>query len=513
MRAHFLLFLLGFGMLCKPIEVHNPAIPFSDAWWETTFVRCILGELDVCLPGPAISGSLTTKFVSNNPGAISSSDLTWKSDTAGPYDVRIDADSCTSGASLITGTAIANTDNLATIAANILPLGASYIRVCVTDPEEDQTGSGIFKIVRDDTYPTVSTNPTGGAYTSSQNVSILCSDTGGAGCDKIAYVTDTSTPDIDGATGTVNTGTQYSSAINVPANSTTSFKYLARDKAGNVSAVSTSDITVDTVTPTISATNPSDGTTGVALSPGSISLSFAEPMNTGLTMSMTTEIYDGTSWVTIPNNNTIFDWQDSQTLVITVSWTYFPEESQIRWTIPSSSLQDEAGNAVSHQSTFTTTTGATVTGSQVYSGPTTHGTYTLDVTTTDTSTGLVWKTCWEGRSGPGCASGSATNMSWGSALDGCAYLNTIHGPGIGYADRENWRLPRAEELYSLVEGGADPFINTTAFPNPVSPATWTASKGITGSPMDQFARTVVFMYGILNQFDKSLFYAVHCVSD
>lgn len=500
-------------MLCKPIEVNNPAIPFSDAWWETTFVRCILGELDVCLPGPAVSGSLSAKFVSNNPGAVPSSDLTWRSDTDGSYDVRIDASSCTSGTSLNTGTTAANTDMTTTINASLLPLGASYIRVCVTDPEEDATGSGIFRIVRDDTYPTVSTNPAGGAYTSSQNVSILCSDTGGAGCDKVAYVTDTSTPDIDGATGTVNTGTQYSTAINVPANSTTSFKYLARDKAGNVSAVSTSDVTVDTVTPTISASNPSNGSTGVSLSPGSFSLSFAEPMNTGLTMTMTTEIYDGTSWVTIPNSNTFFDWQDSQTLVVTVSWIYFPEESQIRWTIPSTSLQDEAGNAVSHQSTFTTTTGTPVTGGQVYSGPTAHGTYTLDLTTTDTSTGLVWKTCWEGRSGIGCASGSATNLSWGYALDGCAYLNTIHGPGIGYADRENWRLPRAEELLSLVEGSADPYINTTAFPNPVSPATWTASRGITGSPLDQFARTVVFMYGIANQFDKSLNYAIHCVSD
>lgn len=513
MRARFLFFLVGFGMLCKPIEVHNPAIPFSDAWWETTFVRCILGELDVCLPGPGVSGSLSTKFVSNNPGAVSSSDLTWRSDTAGPYDIRIDSSSCTSGTSLTTGTAIANTDNMTAINASLLPLGASYVRVCVTDPEEDLTGSGIFRIVRDDTYPTAGTNPSGGAYNSSQNVSIICSDTGGAGCDKISYVTDTSTPDIDGVSGTINVGTQYSTPINVAANSSTSFKYVARDKAGNVSTVSTSDITVDTVTPTISAVTPSDGTTGVALSPGSLTLSFAEPMNTGLTMSMATEIYNGTSWVTIPNSNTIFDWQDAQTLVITVSWVYFPEESQIRWTIPASSLQDEAGNAVSHQSTFTTTTGAPVSGAQVYSGPTAHGIYTSDITTTDSSTGLVWKTCWEGRVGPGCASGSATNTSWAAALDACAYLNTVHGPGIGYADRENWRLPRAEELYSLVEGVADPYINTTAFPNPVSPATWTASRGISGSPMDQFARTVVFMYGSLNQFDKSLSYAIHCVSD
>ncbi|PJZ50244.1 DUF1566 domain-containing protein [Leptospira saintgironsiae] len=513
MRTRFALLLLGFELLCKPIEVHNPAIPFSDAWWETTFVRCILGELDICLPGPAISGSLTAKFVSNNSGAVNSSDLTWRSDTDGTYDVRIDAGSCTSGSSLITGTATANTDNLASVNASFLPLGASYIRVCVTDPVENITGSGTFKIVRDDTYPTLSTNPVAGAYNSSRNVSIICSDTGGAGCDKISYVTDTSTPDIDGATGTINVGTQYSTPINVPANSTTSFKYVARDKAGNVTSVDSADISVDTVTPTISATNPSNNATGVALSPGAISLSFAEPMDTSLTMSMTTEIYNGTSWVTIPNNNTIFDWQDSQTLVITISWTYFPEDSQIRWTIPSSSLQDLAGNGVSQQASFTTITGAAITGAQTYSGPTAHGTYTADITTTDTSTGLVWKTCWEGKMGAGCASGSATNSSWADALDGCSYLNYIHGPGIGYADRENWRLPRAEELYSLVEGSANPYINTTAFPNPVSPATWTSSRGVAGSPLEQFARTVVFAYGILNEFDKSLSYAIHCVSD
>ncbi|TGK09531.1 DUF1566 domain-containing protein [Leptospira selangorensis] len=512
MRARFIVFLVGLGMLCKPIEVHNPAIPFSDAWWETTFVRCILGELDVCLPGPAISGSLTANFVSNNSGAINSSDLTWRSDTDGSYDVRINANSCTSGSSLTTGTAIANSDNLASVNASLLPLGASYIRVCVTDPIENITGSGIFRIVRDDTYPTTSTTPNGGAYNSSQNVSIICSDTGGAGCDKISYVTDSSTPDIDGTTGTINVGTQYSTPINVPANSTTSFKYVARDKAGNVSAVDNADITVDTVSPTISASTPSNASTGINLSPGSFVLSFAEPMNTGLTMSMTLEIYNGTSWVAAPNTNTFFDWQDSQTLVITVSWTYFPADSQIRWTIPSSSLKDEAGNAINHQSSFTTTSGATISGGQTYTGPTAHGTYTSDITTTDNSTGLVWKTCWEGRTGPSCT-GTQNEMTWTNALDGCAYLNTVHGPGIGYADRENWRLPTVQELSSLIEGSSAPYINTTAFPNPVTSATWAATRGDTTTPFEKYAKTVVFLYGIANEFDKSLIYAVHCVSD
>lgn len=513
MRARFLVFLVGFGMLCKPIDVHNPGILYSDAWWETTFVRCILGELDVCLPGPAISGSLTAKFVSNNSGAVNSSDLTWRSDTDGTYDVRIDAGSCTSGSSLITGTATANTDNLASVNASFLPFGTSYIRVCVTDPIENITGSGIFKIVRDDTYPTVSTNPVAGTYNSSRNVSIICSDTGGAGCDKISYVTDTSTPDIDGATGTITVGTQYSSPMNVAANTSTAFKFVARDKSGNVSTVYTSTVTTDTQTPTSTSINPSNGAAGIPISPGSITVQFAEPMDTTLTMSMTTEINDGTNWVAAYNSYTTFDWADSQTLVITISWVYFPESSSIRWTIPSSSLKDLAGNSMTQTGIFSTGIGASPSGTQTYTGPTQNPTYTADYTTYDSSTGLTWKTCWEGISGATCGSGTRTEMPWYQAIDGCAYLNSIHGTGIGYAQRQNWRLPTADELYSLVEGSSNPYINTTAFPNPVATATWTASRGVTNTPYPQFARTIVFAYGIYNEFDKTISYAVHCVSD
>ncbi len=53
-----------------------------------------------------------------------------------------------------------------------------------------------------------------------------------------------------------------------------------------------------------------------------------------------------------------------------------------------------------------------------YTGPTAHGTYTSDYTTTDNATGLIWKTCSQGLSGAICATGTATTMNWQDAQTG-----------------------------------------------------------------------------------------------
>ncbi|TGL60767.1 DUF1566 domain-containing protein [Leptospira sarikeiensis] len=513
MRARFILLILGFGMLCKPVDTHNPGILYSNEWWETTFVRCITGELEACVPGPKITGALVSKYISNSSGAINITSLNWTSDSTGTYTVLTGSTNCSNGTVLDSGAVTAGVNNLLTIDAMDIPIGNTYLRICVIDDEDGDLGSGIFNIIRDDTAPSVDTNPINGIYNSSKNVSIVCSDTGGAGCSKIAYVTDSSTPDIQGDTGTINVGTQYTSPINVAANTSTTFKFVARDKSGNVSTVYTSTVATDTQTPTSTSINPSNGAAGIPVSPGSITIQFAEPMDTSLTMSMTTEINDGTNWVAAYNSYTMFDWADPQTLVITISWVYFPESSSIRWTIPSSSLKDLAGNSMTQTGIFSTGIGSTPSGTQTYTGPTQNPTYTADYTTYDSSTGLTWKTCWEGISGATCGAGTRTEMPWYQAIDGCAYLNSIHGTGIGYAQRQNWRLPTADELFSLVEGSSNPFINTTAFPNPVATATWTASRGVTNTPYPQFARTIVFAYGIYNEFDKTISYAVHCVSD
>ncbi len=79
----------------------------------------------------------------------------------------------------------------------------------------------------------------------------------------------------------------------------------------------------------------------------------------------------------------------------------------------------------------------------VYSGPNQHVTYTSDYTTTDTTSGLVWKTCIEGLSGADCGTGTVfTNTIYNG---NCNLLNSMNS-GIGYAGKSGWRRATPDEL-------------------------------------------------------------------
>lgn len=75
----------------------------------------------------------------------------------------------------------------------------------------------------------------------------------------------------------------------------------------------------------------------------------------------------------------------------------------------------------------------------------------------DLETGLMWKRCIEGQTGTTCT-GSSTPHTWSAAL-ALARAST-------HAGFDDWRLPNAEELFSLVETGChSPAINAVVFPN------------------------------------------------
>ena len=109
-----------------------------------------------------------------------------------------------------------------------------------------------------------------------------------------------------------------------------------------------------------------------------------------------------------------------------------------------------------------------------------------DGTVTHMPTGLMWKQCNEGLSGPGCAAGTATKPHWDTAL-----IATRNSNFAGYSD---WRLPNKQELESLVDDTcSSPAINDTVFPNTTSTETWTSTTQYLGATA---AWTVDFSIGI-----------------
>jgi hypothetical protein len=104
-----------------------------------------------------------------------------------------------------------------------------------------------------------------------------------------------------------------------------------------------------------------------------------------------------------------------------------------------------------------------------------------DGTVSHNLTGLMWKQCVQGSSGPGCATGAATPMVWRAALAASAA-----DTAAGYGD---WRLPNIKELESLVETcGSFPATNQTLFPATPGSYFWSATSYVS-SPSNAWAIT------------------------
>ncbi len=79
-------------------------------------------------------------------------------------------------------------------------------------------------------------------------------------------------------------------------------------------------------------------------------------------------------------------------------------------------------------------------------------------TVTDTATGLMWKRCVQGVSTDDCSVGA------GKLLIRADAMNSARAEEFG--DFTDWRLPKIEELQSLiVDCASGPTINHIAFPN------------------------------------------------
>lgn len=144
-----------------------------------------------------------------------------------------------------------------------------------------------------------------------------------------------------------------------------------------------------------------------------------------------------------------------------------------------------------------------------FTGPTQHATYTDDYTTTDNVTGLIWKTCSEGRTGSDCSGGSAGTYIWSNALTVCTDLNSANS-GAGYAGRTDWRLPSIEELNTIPNYGVyNPAIDAAFFPNTASSYYWSSSTYVVNTDS---AWVVNFGDGAMDSNGKAVNYYVRCVS-
>lgn len=100
-------------------------------------------------------------------------------------------------------------------------------------------------------------------------------------------------------------------------------------------------------------------------------------------------------------------------------------------------------------------------------------------TVTHKPSGLTWKSCPEGISGPKCGEGKAISVDWQGALSALASMNAV-----GFAGFSDWRLPNIKELQSIVEISCSaPSINEAIFPS--TPADWFwSSTSLAVAPTD-----------------------------
>jgi len=99
----------------------------------------------------------------------------------------------------------------------------------------------------------------------------------------------------------------------------------------------------------------------------------------------------------------------------------------------------------------------------------------------DNVTGLVWEV--KATSGTRGGNMDYTHMGSNSSTDASGYVNAVNNMNLcGFND---WRLPKVQELYGLVDVGAtsNAKITTSAFPNGTSGDYWTSEMDVSGNEM------------------------------
>ncbi|MDZ4724701.1 MAG: FG-GAP-like repeat-containing protein [Leptospira sp.] len=195
-------------------------------------------------PGTVIKGSISPQF-------------NWVSNRDGNYTIKIGTN-CTTGTQAL-GTNVSGTANSGSAITSSLSTGSQLsdgskkINICVTNLV-GAYGESSTTLTVDSVNPSVSVSPVSGMYGTQQTITATCSDAL-SGCQKVVYTTDGSDPNVDD-TGTITNGTLYSGSLAALNLASVTYKFLARDLAGNTSSITSVTYTQpDTTPPTVSIQN------------------------------------------------------------------------------------------------------------------------------------------------------------------------------------------------------------------------------------------------------------------
>lgn len=138
-----------------------------------------------------------------------------------------------------------------------------------------------------------------------------------------------------------------------------------------------------------------------------------------------------------------------------------------------------------------------------FTGPSLVG--STDYITTDNNTGLIWKSCFEGRSGATCI-GTLSSLNATTAASTCTSLNS----GLGYANRTDWRLASFVETNTVLNHiGTSPATFTSNFPSASGGGTWSSTGDVSNSANAWY---ISFTDGTIGSTVKTNTNDVHCVS-
>lgn len=280
----------------------------------------------------------------------------------------------------------------------------------------------------------------------------------------------------------------------------------------------------DLVKPYIVSTSPAASASGVSPLDDALVITFNKAMDTSVMPTLSTAILRTTSpaaYISTANSGVTASWSpDQKVLTLHTGWVRFPENVDIQWSLNTAGLVDVAGNALDVSSPPFPRSFATAVDSRSlpllatgqancydgsgavipcndpnfprqdalylkgtpsnFSNPFAPSGYPGDYITTESVTGLAWRSCFLGYaySGGSCVmtggTGTVAFNQWEDSVDSCSFLNALNA-GAGYAGIRSWRMPTFAEARTLLL--ANSAVASSKFPN-LSSGTyllWTAT--------------------------------------